>query len=383
MPSNNTIKIAAAGSGKTWGICHNALSLVTEAEQIKKILITTFTNKGIEAIERELKKQNYGVLSNQIVLRSWYEFLLYDLIRPYQTYIAGINEIRSFDFSNIYGSPNFHRQGTKSRYINPHGDVRANFASELVIQLNTKSNGCVIERLQKIYSHIFVDEIQDMAGYDLDIISLLMESDISTICVGDGKQATYKTHNTRKGRGQTGSNIWTFFYNAKDKGNTGIVNDTCSRRFNRRICRFANFLFPNENNITTSMNEQTEHDGVFLICKNDVNAYYNYFHPTVLKYDKNTPTYGYNSLNFGQCKGLTFDRVLIFPNEPMKNFIRGKSLSSPYKYYVAVTRPKYSLAIVVDKLPDIPEYQTEAVKLGELEITAKSFIVSEDFDTGE
>ena len=34
------------------------------------------------------------------------------------------------------------------------------------------------------------------------------------------------------------------------------------------------------------MKEKTEHDGVFLILRDDVHIYYNYFKPVVLKYDK-------------------------------------------------------------------------------------------------
>ena len=32
MPSKNIVKLSAAGSGKTWGICNDALSIVNDAE---------------------------------------------------------------------------------------------------------------------------------------------------------------------------------------------------------------------------------------------------------------------------------------------------------------------------------------------------------------
>ena len=61
----------------------------------------------------------------------------------------------------------------------------------------------------------------------------------------------------------------------------------------------------------------------------------------------------YSAINYGACKGETFDRVMILPNNVLKDFIlKKKVLSSPVKYYVAVTRPRYSIAIVMDKLPD-------------------------------
>lgn len=379
MQSKNIVKLSAAGSGKTWDICNNALSIINDAAHEKRVLITTYTNKGVETINKEIKEQNFGVLSERIIVRSWYRFLLHDLIRPYQTFITDINAIKSFDFSNLYGykSIKFFKKGEKKRYLNLQGNVYANQASELAVYLNLESKGMVIERLEKIYSHIFIDEIQDMTGDDLNIIELLMDSAIVTVCVGDNKQATYKTHNTQKRKKHAGANIWTFFNYLESTGKAKFEYSLVSKRFNQRICNFANFVFPNQNEISTCMKEKTEHDGVFLILRKDVPIYYNYFEPTVLKYDKNTSTEGYCSLNFGQCKGMTFNRVLIYPNDTFKDFIWGKKLKSPYKYYVAVTRPKYSIAIVLDEFPDNPLYRTEIIKLGDEEITAKRFVKGE------
>lgn len=376
MQSKNLIKCSAAGSGKTWGICHDALELAKESTS-KKILITTFTNKGIETIENELKKQNYGVLHNKIIIRSWYQFLLHELIRPYQTFLTDINEIKSFDFSNLYGRTNYGKTGTKIRYVNSKGDVKANYASEMVIQLEKLSAGRALNRLSIIYSHIFIDEIQDMAGYDLSIIDMLLDSPISTICVGDNKQATYKTHNTQKRKKHSGSNIWLHFCDIKDKNLVKIEDNLCSRRFNEKICKFANAIFPNQNNITTCMCEKTEHDGVFLICPEDVEIYYNYYKPVVLKYDKSTCTQNYPSLNFGQCKGMTFERVLIYPNKTLLKFINGEKLSSPSKYYVAVTRPKYSIAIVVENAQVVNNFQEIVISLGRKEISAWEYTVGQ------
>ena len=53
---------------------------------------------------------------------------------------------------------------------------------------------------------------------------------------------------------------------------------------------------------------------------------------------------------FGSAKGLTFDRVLIYPTQPMLNWLSGKSrdmkAESLSRFYVAVTRAKYSVGFV-------------------------------------
>ncbi|MBQ8982443.1 MAG: UvrD-helicase domain-containing protein [Lachnospiraceae bacterium] len=235
-----------------------------------------------------------------------------------------------------------------------HGkDIRSNVMVELALYINEKCGKKMVERLAETYVHIYIDEVQDMAGYDLNIIETLMKSDVAITCVGDNKQATFRTNNSVKNKKMSGTYIWTFFQKMINDKNVLMNKNLVSRRFNREICNFANLVYPNENNISTSMNEITEHDGVFLIKKEDVELYYDYYAPAILKYDRKTATDNYYSYNFGECKGMTFQRVLIYPNGPFLDFLlRRKKLNSPQKYYVAVTRAKYSIAFVVEILPE-------------------------------
>ena len=54
--------------------------------------------------------------------------------------------------------------------------------------------------------------------------------------------------------------------------------------------------------------------------------------------------------NFGKSKGLTFNRVLIYPTNPIKNWIKDNNIelasTSRCKFYVAITRARYSVGIV-------------------------------------
>ncbi len=56
----------------------------------------------------------------------------------------------------------------------------------------------MIKRISKIFPNIFIDEIQDLAGYDLDILKLLFKSESTILCVGDPRQITYLTHWEKK-----------------------------------------------------------------------------------------------------------------------------------------------------------------------------------------
>ncbi len=98
-----------------------------------------------------------------------------------------------------------------------------NVAGELACYINMQNGG--INRLANIYSHLYIDEVQDMAGYDLEIIELLMKSHIAVTCVGDGKQATFKTNNSIKNKKTSGANIC-FFQDMIDE-NTVEVKKSC------------------------------------------------------------------------------------------------------------------------------------------------------------
>ena len=69
-------------------------------------------------------------------------------------------------------------------------------------------------------------------------------------------------------------------------------------------------------------------------------------------------------MNFGDSKGCTFDRVIIYPTAPMlkwllnhENLLEGQSKS---KLYVAVTRAKYSVGIVVE---NGKEYSADGIEV--------------------
>lgn len=343
--------MSAAGSGKTYDICNEALKI---AQTGFRVLITTYTNRGAESIRKEIRKQNDGVLHPLIIVKTWYFFMISDMIKPYQRYITGeINGIKSYDYSPTHGSINFKKTGTKERYITSGKNVRGNEAASLVCLLNQLSGGKVISRLEKVYRAVFFDEIQDMIGDDMTIIKLLIDSSIDVICCGDNKQATFSTHNTKKNKKQSGKNVWDFFKQLENKNLVNVEQNLVSRRFNYQICCFANAIFPIGDPITTAMTQKTEHDGVYLIRASDVDIYHSTFTPQILRYDKSYNTYSYLAINYGACKGETFDRVLIVPNGPLKKYItKGTPLDNPEKYYVAITRARYSIAIIMEKIPE-------------------------------
>lgn len=112
--------------------------------------------------------------------------------------------------------------------------------------------------------------------------------------------------------------------------------------------------------------ETTEHDGVFFVKEKDVDKYLEKYKPLQLRYDRRTKGIhsGYDIKNFGESKGATYDRVIIYPTKKMLEWmLSGKLISSfeiKCKFYVAITRAKFSVAIVCKDNLDtevLPMYQ--------------------------
>ena len=81
-----------------------------------------------------------------------------------------------------------------------------------------------------------------------------------------------------------------------------------------------------------------------------MHEYFDTHRPVVLRDSKRTSTLGYPAINIGVAKGSTFDRVLIFPTKPMKQYLADgdpSKLKAPERLYVAVTRARHSATFVI------------------------------------
>jgi len=97
----------------------------------------------------------------------------------------------------------------------------------------------------------------------------------------------------------------------------------------------------------------TGHDGVYVLSSCDLMEYVKRYRPTILRYNRKTKAEGLRALNFGISKGQSFERILIFPNGVIKDFLKTKNhdkLKDKTKalLYVAITRARYSVAFVYD-----------------------------------
>lgn len=381
----NKLIIAAAGAGKT-------TFLVEEAyRRSEDVLITTFTLEN-EAEIRQKFIQKYGSVPRHVVIQTWFSFLLQHGVRPYQGRchqdlfekkikgIVWVNEQSGVKCrrNDAKKTPILYKEETEFEkcYFNDDMKLFTDKLARFVVRANKNSNGDVIDRISRIYPTIFVDEVQDLAGYDLEILKLLFHSRSTVFCVGDPRQVTYYTHWERMNNSYRNGMITKYVNEKCYKSDKIIVDESTlafSHRNNLQICDFSSKIYPSHlkpqpckcpNCHTATL----EHQGVFIVKSSDLDVYLSRYTPVQLRHNILTSTKrGYTSLNFGESKGKTYNRIVIYPTEDMKKWLKDTRTNladaTRAKLYVAVTRAKYSVAFV------IPDGECDAIK--EIEVWSR------------
>jgi hypothetical protein len=342
MPSaRNLAIVAAAGAGKTQTIIDKAL-----ADPSRRVFITTYTVQNLRQIIRRIERRT-GVVPSHVNLAGWFTFLLSDGIRPYQSAVFGeVGVVRGLNFE---GQRNRYTARTsRAFYLDGRQDVYRDALADLACAANNGSGGNVIARLEALYDHIYVDEVQDLVGYDLDFLDLLFKSRIDVTVVGDPRQHTLSTNRGPKNKKYRGAGLSVWF--DERVAYCEREDRVHSFRCNQPICEFASGLFPDLDPIKAANVLKTDHDGIFEITEAEVANYVARYHPTVLRDSKLFDTLGLPAMNIGVSKGSTFDRVLIFPTQPMREYLADRDpsrLKAPERLYVAVTRARHSVAFVL------------------------------------
>lgn len=379
--TNNKLTIAAAGSGKTTYLVEEALK-----QKEGKILITTFTQANEAEIRKKIIEKNKCIPKN-VVVQTWFSFLLQHGVRPFQGVlferkINGLLLVNSQSGLKAYRKPcneckverifkadcykckepifYGEEKDFEQHYFTKGLKIYSDKLSKFVFRCNEMSDGSVIDRISRIYSHIFIDEVQDLAGYDLELLKLFFDCPSYIQLVSDPRQGTYSTNSVQKNKQFKRANIVNFFTDRIDN----LIKDESSLlvnfRCNEQICDLSNKLFPNYQATTSGNKEKTEHSGLFLINEEDIDEYLEKFKPMQLRDNKKTTVNeNYRVMNFGEAKGLSFDRVLIYPTSPFIQWLKNNKFelkqTSRSKLYVAITRARHSVAIVCKPKLTIPE----------------------------
>ena len=345
MPSPRQLAvIAAAGSHKTEFIVTDAL-----AHPNRRVLLTTYTLNNLACI-RERIYRKAGHIPAHITITSWYGFLSRHWCRPYQrAVLRAPGVLRGIDFRSDL--PRFVPEADPRRYFcNRAGDLYKDRVADFAVKADAATGGAALRRLEELYDEVYIDEVQDLAYYDLDVLDRLLHGRMHVAVVGDPRQHTYATNQNSRNRQYRGARIVEWLSLRADV--CTIEHRTVSYRCNQAICDFADALYPDLASTTSANFEVVEPTGILMLSRADLPAHIASFGPAVLRHNMRTDTLGLPAINFGASKGSTFEHVVIFPTAPIRAYLRSRDPSvlaaeARSKLYVAVTRAQHSVAFVI------------------------------------
>lgn len=363
--------LACAGAGKTSYIVRRATEM---AERGKVVLILTYTEKNQGELLRQIcQSTKTKCKPANIVIKGWFTFLLEEMVRPYQRCIfdkrvPGIF-FNSSDPHLVNGRVKKGRAEKVGDKFNDlyfltagEGNAHTTYISKLAVRVHEESQGKTARRLSSIYDAVFIDEVQDLTGWDYDVVKAVSAAGASVIeCVGDFRQTIYRTSVNRKSPQTSEQKLKAFT-------EMGFLTEhqNESRRSIQAICSFADLVDAASGSYpaTKSLVEEVplsfrDHQGIVAVSRRYVREYMERYAPVALRHNKNEEQElldGRAAYNFGEAKGLTFDRVLVVPTKKYCAFLEGnakpfekdKTEGSKNKLYVAITRARYSVAFLVE-----------------------------------
>jgi len=336
---------AVAGSGKTTYII-NALNLE------KRFLIITYTDNNYSIIKNSIIKK-YGFLPENIEVYTFFTFLYNFAIKPQENGIKGINYWRKSNGIDFKTLSKDLAHGLSSRqdsyYMNKRLEYYHFRMSKLILERPNMIR-FLKERLEKHFDYIYIDESQDLASYDFDLLLKMSSFNVHILVLGDFYQHTFDTSND----GNKNKGLYDDFEKYKKRFKSFYEFDETSLeksyRCSQNLCEYVEnklgITMKSHGNRHTDIREIVNDEEIIKIVQ-DANI-------VKLFYRNHKNFSGVNSDNWGNSKGSTFENVCVVINKKTYKEYASDKLTTlnPQtlrKFYVAVTRTKNSLFFIEEE----------------------------------
>lgn len=288
----------------------------------------------------------------------WYAFMIRHYVRPYLPILFPAMRPTGFIFDRAMHPKDLYKLRGMRRYFSSNGSIYKETLPELAIKVAEAMQGAVENRLGRIYDEIIIDEVQDISRKSLDIIErLLSQAKSHLFLVGDVRQSLLDSDQmSSKNRTADRLGLINWYRRNESAGRLEIRELNETWRSNQKIANFSDRIFPSELGFapTNSKNQAvTGHDGVFFVHEQYLATYLEKYHPVPLRSSRASGK-RFTDLEFkniGTVKGLTYERVIIVPTNPMLKLIaEGTPMKdkSACTFYVGITRARASVAIIVN-----------------------------------
>jgi len=226
-----------AGSGKT-------TSIVTEAGNKKEecCALITFTNNNSAEL-RAKAIELFGHVPTGMTVSTWYRFLLRHFVRPYQAHLYG-PRVRTLVRVRGRSARCIPKTNIQRHYFMAEGDMYLDKVSQFACAVIDEAGDLPVQRFEQIFEQLYIDEVQDLAGYDLDLVEHLLNSNVSVTLVGDVRQATYRTNPAAKNSAYSAPKIIKKFDEWCKSEYTNIEHHAHSYRCVQAVCDFADQFYP-------------------------------------------------------------------------------------------------------------------------------------------
>lgn len=337
---DKTLILAVAGAGKTTEIINNI-------KKDDKTLIITYTENNYNILKNNIIKKFKGIPDN-IKIYTYFTFLYRFCFLPLK---KGF-KVKGLDFnsnSNKYIKAKdinyYYNRVSKKMYHNRLAKICSDYFID-----------DIIKRIEKYFNYIYIDEIQDFASHDFNLLLNLIKTNCNILLVGDFYQHTFDTSRD----GNVNSNLYNDYDNYINKiknSDSNIKVDTVnflkSKRCSKQVCEFITeylkIKIESYNNHDSIIREIDDENAIEKIANDD--NIVKLFYQNSKKYDMK------NKDNWGNSKGNTYINTCVVLNKNSyekykKHKLNELPSSTKNKLYVALSRATNDVYIINEKYLD-------------------------------
>ncbi|GFM84883.1 hypothetical protein PSCICO_02820 [Pseudomonas cichorii] len=334
---DKSVIFAVAGSGKT--------SLVIKRLSLdERALIITYTENNYRHLRNKII-QKFGTVPSNITVMTYFSFLHGFCYRPLMQLKLGSRGLtfrlppnRQIPLTDI------------ERFRSPSRRLYHNRLAKLL-----QFQGCVPaihSRIERFYDHVYVDEVQDFAGHDFNLLLDVSKAKAAMTFVGDFFQHTFDTSRDGSVNSTLHDDLAKYEKRFRD---VGVKVDKTTLSDSWRCATSVSDFITAKLHIPMGSHEKRSSDIVTILEQTHANALH--ADQSVVKlFLQDHSKYGCHSQNWGASKGMDHfqDVCVVLGSEAWKRYQNGSLHESKpqtrNKLYVACSRARGNLYFVSDKL---------------------------------
>lgn len=332
--------LAVAGAGKTTEIINNI-------NKDDKTLIITYTENNYNILKNNIIEKFKGIPDN-IKIYTYFTFLYRFCFLPLK---KGL-KVKGLDFNS--NSNRFLKSNNINYYYNSFSKkMYHNRLAKICLDCFGEE---IINRIEKYFNYIYIDEIQDFASHDFNLLLNIIKSNSNFLLVGDFYQHTFDTSRD----GNVNSNLYNNynsyinkFKTADEKLKIDMVSFLKSKRCSKQVCEFITehlkIKIESYNNNDSEIKEVDDESKIFNIINDD---------SIVKLFYQNSKKYNIKNINnWGNSKGNTYiDTCVVLNKSSYKKYKEHKldelPSSTKNKLYVALSRARNNVYLINEKYLD-------------------------------